>query len=833
MKKEVLKNVVDFFPYLEFLDEHRMFALKDYSLGVIYKVGSLDHTPMLFEDIKEYQEGLERILDLPSQCVLQFFALQAAVTANEIENESLLPWVPESETARFFYEKRIENLKERARRNELLKRDVYFSIRFIPDSMKFSLTNFIPKSLKEDFLYEIDRYYLNADEFEKTLSRMEATARLKLERIDGEELRRIVRKTLVPNEETNLSPVIPVIPLSEQILFQDVVCNNQGLNGNVHTRTVSLLVPSEHCEGDGIGFLNLDFPSVVSMRITKPSKASVVKTLGIKEWCTKNSFSLRSKRQFEDIQETKKKLALDDFCLHLSWSVTVFGKTEEEAETRANFVLGLAVDKFKCNGIIESDCGLDIFLNSLPLCFDRRGEWGSQRFIPLHKTEVACFLPVFGSFSGDKNALQFFENREGGFFGMSPISSQTSQHTVFVADTGSGKSFLMNSLINAVKLLPREPIVFVFDYNTSQTMNAKLYHGEISRCHPNVAPSVNLFRGIYDEKKVSVLTNWMCSAIKITSASFVIESEHSEALAQAVRLAYGKKIESQGTTFVEGSLIATPLGEEVTLNMDDIASELSYLPAKKGFEKYEGIVDSLLTKLRSFYGDGLYADYIRPRENEKESFDKKFYVVDFEGIKDDPTLLNFTVVSAFEQVRQVKMRPENEGRQVFAVLDEIAELGRSCSLISDYFVSKAETSRKDAFWIWGATNRPTNFYEVPVCKALLQVAGHIYILPMSPKNLEHFADETKLLTVADRENIGSLRIAKDQWGEICYISIDGKKKFIGRNRPSRFEYWQTPSNAEASRAAVKMLKKNDGNALKAIFDLVHLDHEETKGVSNE
>ncbi|MBY0316353.1 MAG: TraC family protein [Bdellovibrionales bacterium] len=833
MKKEIVKNIVEFFPYLEFLDEHRLFVLKDKSLGVIYRVNLLDHAPMLFEDIKEYQESFERLLDLPRNCVLQFFALQAAVTESEIEKLGTLSWSPESDTARFFYEKRLESLKDRARKSELLRREVYFSIQFVPDASKFSLSSLIPTKIKDDFLYEIDKHYFHADEFEKVLSRMEATARLKLERIDGEKLRQIVRKTVVPNEEMVPAPVVPVIPLSEQILFQDVLCDNEGLSGKIHTRTVSLLVPGEHCEGDGIGFLNLDFPSVVSMRITKPSKASVVKTLGIKEWCTKNSFSLRSKRQFEDIQETKKKLALDDFCLHLSWSVTVFGKTKEEAEVRANFVLGLAVDKFKCNGIIESDCGLDIFVNSLPLCFDRRGEWGSQRFIPLHKAEVACFLPVFGSFSGDKDVLQLFENREGGFFGMSPLSSQTSQHALFVSDTGGGKSFLINSLLNAVKLLPLEPVVFVFDFNTSQTMNAKLYHGEISRCHPNVAPSVNLFRGVYDEKKVSVLSNWMCEAIRLTSPSFVIESEHREALAQSIRLAYGKKLESQGTTFVEGELIATPLGGKITLSMDDIASELSYLPAKKGFEKYEVIVEALLVKLRSFYGDGMYANYIRPNEDEEESFDKKFYVVDFEGIKEDSILLSFSVASAFEQVRQVKMRPENENRQVFAVLDEIAELGRSCPLISDYFVSKAETSRKDAFWIWGATNRPTNFCEVPVCKALLGVVGHIYILPMSPKNIEHFANETKLLTLADVENIGSLRIEKGQWGEVCYISIDGKKKFIGRNRPSRFEYWQTPSNAEASRAAVKMLKKNNGDALKAIFDLVEVDQEEMRGVVNE
>ena len=340
MKKDVCKNIVDFFPYLEFLEGSKVFALKDKSLGVIYKVSTLDHAPMLFEDIKEYQESFERLLDLPSNCVLQFFSLQSAVTQSELENTGSLSWTPESETSRFFYEKRTENLKTLAQNGKLLSRDVYFSIRFSPSSDKFSVASLLPNSLKNDFLHEIGRHYQNAEEFEKILTRLEATAKLNLKRIDAEKLRKIIRKSLLPFNEQSLAPVVPVIPISEQILFEDVNCDNQGLSDKVHTRTVSLLVPGEHCEGDGIGFLNLDFPSVVSMRITRPSKASVTKTLGIKEWCTKNSFSLRSKRQFEDIQETKKKLAVDDFCLHLSWSITVFGKTKEEAEKRANYVLG-------------------------------------------------------------------------------------------------------------------------------------------------------------------------------------------------------------------------------------------------------------------------------------------------------------------------------------------------------------------------------------------------------------------------------------------------------------------------------------------------------------
>lgn len=816
-------NIISHLPYLEFIEDENIFILKDKSLGVIYSIEALDHAPMTYEEIKDFTENTLSLIDLPQNCILQFLLLKSPKSEFSLLAQNEFLKNSESPTAEFFNEKRMEFYIDKARKEEIFDSKVYLSIRFRPEKSKIGFNYFE----KDQFLSLIDSYEKNKEGLEKILSKIEAISRLKLNRTNATGLRALLEKALFAEREQGLSPIVKNIPLNEQLLFENIVCDEKGLSGKVFSRTVSFLAPSEHCEGDGINFLSLKFPHLISMRLTKPSTATVSRVLGIKEWCTKNSFSYRSKKQFEEIQETKKKLAQDDSCLHLSWSVTVFAQSLDEVMKRANLVLALGVEKFKVNGIIEEDSGLDILLNSLPLYFDEKCEWGSQRFIPLHQSEVVCFLPIFGSYLGDKDFLQIYETREGSVFGFSPLSSKTSQHSLFIGDTGSGKSFLMNSCLNAVKLLKEEPIVFVFDYNTSQTMNAKLYDGEISRCKMGEAPSVNVFRGIYDDKKVSVLVNWMCEAIRLTSPSFVIETEHKEALSQSVKLSYAKKLKSENTTYVEGTLINSNSSQRVSINMDDVAGELSYLPTQKGFEKYDGIVEILLNKLRSFYGDGLYADYFRKTEN-TDNFDKKFYVVDFEGIKDDPVLLSLTVASAFEQVRQVKLRPENQNRQVIAVLDEIAELGRSCPIISDYFISKAETSRKDGFWIWGATNRPTNFFEVPVCKALLSVVTHIYVLPMCPKNVEQLASETKILNIADVENILSLKIEKGQFGEFYYISTDGRKKYIGRNRPNLFEYWQTPSNAEASRIASKILKKNNNDALKAIYELASYREEPTK-----
>lgn len=812
-------SIVDYLSYREFRSEEKLFILSDNSLGVIYKLPLIEHEPLSVNDISDFRSQLEQWLNLPPECTAQFLFQQSEITAEEIKDKLDLGYQPENQVARFLRDERIKAFESRAAGAvNLFSRACYFSIRYTPNSGAFNINDLLTESLADSVSSGFHQFERKVEDFERILSRLESLSRIRLERIDASELRKIIQTALC-DQPQQVALINDCVPLNEQLLFQTLEADPSGLVGGKFTKTVSLLVPSGHYEGASSLFLKLNFPFLLSLRLTFPSKAKVNKFLAVKEWCTKNSFSPKSQKQFEDIQSTKKRIAEGDPCIHMCWSVTVEGESEKEVFERANKVAAFAVEAFDCNAIIESEIGFDLLRNSLPLHYDPSSERGTQRHIPLHRSEIINFLPIFDSFRGTKKPLQVFRSREGNLVPFSAVEGETCQHALFLGDSGSGKSALINSVINGLKALNPEPILFVIDFNTSQVMNVKYYGGELNIFSQEQNCPASVFRGLYDQKKVSILTNWIAEAVRLTSPSFIIESEHREAIAQAVKLAYKKKALASGIKFIEGDLFEFESVEAVSIDMDAIATELSYLPGEKGFEKFRKAVEELLVKLRNFYGDGLYASYFRPAEKSLR-YDKRFYVYDLANIQSDPVLLNLTIASIFEEIRQVKMLPENQGREIWTILDEIAVLGRESSLLTQYFVNKAETSRKDAFWIIGATNRPQNFVEIPVCLALLQVAVHLFFLPMDRDNVHLFAKHTDKLTEADQENVISLRIKKGQFSEALYINKSTGTKGVLVYEQIPHERWQSPTNAKEGREALKALKKFADNAVAAIDYLV-------------
>lgn len=807
-------NVLDGLPYREYRADKKIFILQDASLGVIYRLKLKEHEPMSVDDMKEIKSQLEQWLNLPSNCLAQFYFEQRPLASSSLNAIIDLSQNPENEVANFLRNQRIEKIGSQ----ELFERSCYFSIRFVPESSALNMADYLPEDIAGSILRGLTQFEKRVEEFEKILSRIESLSHIKIERIEAEELRSIVRNALGASYEIPQASVSPNVPLNEQLIFETIEADSAGLVGKKKSRTVSFLVPSDHYEGAASLFLKINFPYSLSLRMSLPSKAKTARFLGIKEWCTKNSFSPKSKHQFDEIQQTKRRLAEGDPCVHLSWSVTVYGETEQQLMDRTNKVSAFAIEAFDCNTIIETEIGFDLLRSSLPLHFDPKSEWGTQRHIPLHRSEIVNFLPIFDSFQGTKRSLQLFRSRDRNIVPFSAVEGQTSQHAIFLGDSGSGKSAFINNVLNGIKALNPEPVVFVIDFNTSQTMNVKFYNGELNVFNHGKSCPASVFRGVYDQKKISVLTNWICEAIHLTSPSFQIESEHREAISQAVRIAYKKKVIASGLKFVEGELFEFESHESICIDMDLLAAELAYLPAEEGFERFRKPIEDLLVKLRNFYGDGLYANYFRP--SERLVFDKRFYVYDLGQIQDDPVLLNLTVGSIFEEIRQLKLLPENQNREIWAVLDEIAALGRESKLLTQYFINKAETARKDGFWIYGATNRPQNFFEIPVCLALFQVAEHFFFLPMDKDNVQKLSTYSEKITEADKENIASLRTERGKSSEIYYLGKSTGKRGVLVYEQTPHERWQSPTNAKEGREALKSLKKFNDNAVQAIEYLV-------------
>ena len=136
-----------------------------------------------------------------------------------------------------------------------------------------------------------------------------------------------------------------------------------------------------------------------------------------------------------------------------------------------------------------------------------------------------------------------------------------------------------------------------------------------------------------------------------------------------------KKCERQGLEYIDGELRSTGKDSEVELSMDDFIVELGSL-VDGGDGKMKDVVNPLISKLKPFYGDGIYAKFLKAVRT-APLVSKSFYIYDLDALDGDPTLQTLMTMSVIEEIRCTLALPENQGRTGFLIMEEFAMLGRN------------------------------------------------------------------------------------------------------------------------------------------------------------
>ena len=350
-----------------------------------------------------------------------------------------------------------------------------------------------------------------------------------------------------------------------------------------------------------------------------------------------------------------------------------------------------------------------------------------------------------------------------------------------------------------------EPLVFIIYKKCSYSMIAEYYDGELTIFDRNVDIPFSPFRGVYDEEKIAFLTKLISSAVQLTSPSFLLESEHQTATTKALKLAYLKKRDRQGLTYLEGELFKQDTGEAVELSMEDFIVELDSL-SDGNKERVREVVDPFLSKLRPFYDDGVYAKFFRGRiKQEKKS--KFFYIYDLDALDGDTTLQTLMTMAVIEEIRCILALPENQGRTGFLVMEEFAMLGRNNPTFRDFAIDFAETMRKSGCWLITLKPRSQNYFDLEVGKAFWSVASNFVFLQINPDNVDFVSKDSSLLDEATMKVVRALRTVKGEYAEIFFTNKSKTKQGAFRYRQTTLDRWMSPTNAKDAREAIKALER--------------------------
>ena len=296
-------------PYEEYLQEARMFVLKDGSLGAIFELDLIEHEPLEANKIIETVEGLKSWFFLPEKCTLQFLFDQSHIPSRDpIWNAP--HFTNPHPASKAIYDARLDLFKSFCEgKNKLspMRRKSFLSIRYFPDPQT-SKTILRLLERGEGLLFDtMNDMTHEVAEFSQILAQFVDSSKVKLKRVDGADLVELLRRFFNPKEylERDFAPFNPLVPISEQIVYTGLTGTLEGLNREgIKTRTVTLKTsPRRLTPGGMANFLSLNFPFRLSLNFSFPKANKVKGYFDLKEFFLQNSPNARARRQLQELKE--------------------------------------------------------------------------------------------------------------------------------------------------------------------------------------------------------------------------------------------------------------------------------------------------------------------------------------------------------------------------------------------------------------------------------------------------------------------------------------------------------------------------------------------------
>ena len=820
-RSESLSNLL---PYSEYSNEFGVFLNKDGSLGVIFEVELLEHEPVTGPNIVKCVESLGTLFNLPENCVLQIHYDQSYISKNDPVWKGTVNKYPYAHpVSQALFDERIKTIREKCNTLDVkapLSRKTYLSIRYFP-KIKTSAAKLTFKKGESVLFNEMDKFVQEVKTFCNIIAQYKSNSRLKLNQLDGQDLVTLLRRFFNPKEfyKRDFAKFNEHHSISDQVIYTSPTLDHKGIEREkVKARVLTLKTSPQIAYPGGMAyFTRINFPFKLSLNFSFPSKQKIKQFFDLKEFFLQNTPTAKARIQRKEILEAQDRMAYGERCLYLTFNVVLEGENDEELDQRTRELVNIFHTELECEVIIEDEIGLGMALNTLPLNYTPDADASAQRYIRILQKDVLMFLPVFDSFRGMKNPLQVYLSRENNLINFNLLENETSNHTVVLADSGSGKSAFIIDCVQAAKRIDPEPLIFVIDKKSSYKTLAKYFDGDLTVFDASGDMPFSPFRGVFDDSKINFLTNLLATAIRLMSPKFDVESEHISAISKALRLAYEKKKKELGLVYEGGDLKSKDSDDDVEVTMDDVVAALSALTADSDFEALKDQIEHVLVKLRPYYGDGIYAKYFKGSSNQNKSQKTKlFYIYDLDALDSDPVLQTLMTMSVIEEIRSTIKLPEHQGRGGFIVLEELGMLGRDNPTAQKFIIDAAETFRKLGFWLIGLTPRPQNYFEMDAGKAMWGVADNFIFLKMSSDNVDYLSTNSKLIDEANGEIIKSLQTIKGQHAEVFYVNKNKSKQGAFRYFQTPLDRWLAPTNDKDFHLVQKTFDKFKGNAWKSL-----------------
>lgn len=196
------------------------------------------------------------------------------------------------------------------------------------------------------------------------------------------------------------------------------------------------------------------------------------------------------KKSFDTIYES---ISNGSRPLKASFHVIAFAKSEKEVTSTASAIESFWSDQ---HFSLKEDrfVMLPIFKNCLPLCCDRYAIRELWRYKTMTSHELPVILPIFGESKGTGTHHVQLVSRNGQLMSLSLHDSSTNQNGVIAAESGSGKSFLLNEIV--LSYMSEGARVWIIDAGKSYKKLCESLNGDFVEFSERSNISLNPFETI-------------------------------------------------------------------------------------------------------------------------------------------------------------------------------------------------------------------------------------------------------------------------------------------------------------------------------------------------
>jgi len=519
---------------------------------------------------------------------------------------------------------------------------------------------------------------------------------------------------------------------------------------------------------------------------------------------------LRSKRTFANIQKgtlfgeedpEKVKLRQDldkimrdttSYILHTRVHLVLWGKPDRSMASTFS-VITQAGRRLGLEFMPETIIGHQLFLQCLPLGLNLKypKDQMLRRSRRIPALSAAHLLPLYGDYTGSDTPAQLYCNARGeavtcDFF------DRPLPHTIVAGMSRSGKSFLVNHLIQQV--LPLGASVCILDRWASYDTTCEVYKGEYVAIEMDRPICFNPFKGDLGQEHKTFLV------ALIDQMASGVSGRDSAGFGQGEKSVCSTALQA----FSEWHEENRP-GEEPLLG--DFCNLLRDPP----FED-EGIGRGIALRLAQYVGKGEYAGFVDGK-NELD-LTNNLTVFELAGLDKAKDLQSVLLLTLMYRLMHYITNPQARQQRKYLILDEAWALLKQESAAA-FLEEAARALARFRCCAMFMTQQVSDF-DSPAAQAVKNNAGNYVLLQQNPEQIGIMA-ELFDLTEQERRLLAKVH-RRDTWGEAFLWQPDGAGGII-RLVPDPFLRWLASQKPHERGAREKLKAEMNGDLMGAVSQL--------------